>query len=108
MRSIVTIVFFVMISTHKQILTKAHYYWNIFTVYLKTCGCGYFREPHPRMLVTSLACRVVTVVTKSWGPGIFPGYCESEPRLEPKVLPSCAIPLLQIAYTQQLEMLTTT
>ena len=77
-RSIITIVFFVMTCTHKQILTKAHYYLNIFTVYLKTCGCGYFLEPHTWMLVTSLACRLVT---KTRGPGIFPGYYVSEPWL---------------------------
>ena len=34
MRSIITFVFFAMTSTHKQILTKAHYYLNIFTVYV--------------------------------------------------------------------------
>ena len=78
MRSIITIFFFVMTSTHKEILTKAHFYLNIFTVYLKTCGCGYFLEPHTRMLVTSLASKVIT---KSWGPGIFPGSYESEPQL---------------------------
>ena len=65
------------------------------------------------MLVTSLACKVVT---KSWGPGIFPGYYKSEPsyfhgkqkEIEPKVLPSYPIPLLQIPYIQELEMLMTT
>ena len=100
MRSIITIVFFVLTSTHKQILTKAHYYLNIFTVYLKTCGCGYFLEPHTRMLVTSLACRVFTksrgwvffLATMRVSLGYFHGKREE---IDPKVLPSCPIPLLQ-------------
>ena len=97
MRSIITIVFFVLTSTHKQILTKAHYYLNIFTVYLKTCGCGYFLEPHTRMLVTSLACRVITksrgwvffLATMRVSLGYFHGKREE---IDPKVLPSCPIP----------------
>ena len=52
-------------------------------------------------------------VTKRPGPRIFPGYYECEPRLlsqktegkGPKALPCCTIPLLLIAYTRQLEML---
>ena len=37
------------------------------------------------------------------------GYFHGKQKeIEPKVLPSCPIPLLQIAYTRQLETLTTT
>ena len=57
------------------------------------------------------------VVIKSRGPGIFPGYQESGPRLlllenrrkiEPKEIPSHLIPRLLVVFTRQLEILVTT
>ena len=57
------------------------------------------------------------VVIKSPGPGIFPGYWESGPRLlllenrrkiEPKEIPSRLIPCLLVVFTRQLEILVTT
>ena len=57
------------------------------------------------------------VVIKSRGPGIFPGYYESGPRLlllenrrkiEPKEIPSRLIPRLLVLFTRQLEILVTT
>ena len=57
------------------------------------------------------------VVIKSRGPGIFPGYQESGPRLlllengekiEPKEIPSRLIPGLLVVFTRQLEILVTT
>ena len=51
------------------------------------------------------------------GPGIFPGYEESGPRLlllkdrrkiEPKEIPSRLIPRLLVVFTRQLEILVTT
>ena len=56
---------------------------------------------------------VIRVVIKSRGPGIFPGYQESGPRLlllenrrkiEPKEIPS----RLLVVFTRQLEILVTT
>ena len=55
-------------------------------------------------------------VTKSWGPGIFPGYHECEPWLlleqtkrkqNQKNFLACTIPLPLIACTRQLEILVT-
>ena len=57
------------------------------------------------------------VVIKSRGPGIFPGYKESGPRLlllenrrkiDPKEIPSPLIPRLLVVFTRQLEILVTT
>ena len=57
------------------------------------------------------------VVIKSRGPGIFPGYLESGPRLlllenrrkiEPKEIPSRLIHRLLVVFTRQLEILVTT
>ena len=57
------------------------------------------------------------VVITSRGPGIFPGYKESGPRLlllenrrkiEPKEIPSRLIPHLLAVFTRQLEILVTT
>ena len=57
------------------------------------------------------------VVIKSRGPGIFPGYQESGPRLlllensrkiEPKQIPSHLIPRLLVVFTRQLKILVTT
>ena len=59
----------------------------------------------------------IRVVIKSRGPGIFPGYYESGPRLlllenrrkiEPKEIPSRLIPRLLVLFTQKLEILVTT
>ena len=79
MRSIITIVFFLMTIKYSQTnFDKSPLLFEYFHSWLKTCGCGYFLKPHTWMLVTSLAC---WVVTKSRGPGIFPGHYKSEPRL---------------------------
>ena len=57
------------------------------------------------------------VVIKSRGPGIFPGYQESGPRLlllenrrkiEPKEIAIYLIPRLLVVFTRQLEILVTT
>ena len=57
------------------------------------------------------------VVIKSQGPGIFPGYKESGPRLlllenrtkrEPKEIPSRLIPRLLVLFTRELEILVAT
>ena len=57
------------------------------------------------------------VVIKSRGPGIFPGYYESGPRLlllesrrkiEPKEIPIRLIHCLLVVFTRQLEILVTT
>ena len=67
--------------------------------------------------VCTLHGHVFRVVIKSRGPGIFPGYYESGPRLlllenrrkiEPKEIPSRLIPRLLVLFTRQLEILVTT
>ena len=64
-----------------------------------------------------LRVKLCRVVIKSRGPGIFPGYWESGPRLlllenrrkiEPKEIPSRLIPRLLVVFTRQLEILVTT
>ena len=62
-------------------------------------------------------CGGLRVVIKSRGPGIFPGYQESGPRLlllenrrkiEPKEIAIYLIPRLLVVFTRQLEILVTT
>ena len=61
--------------------------------------------------------KCIRVVIKSRGPGTFPGYEESGPRLlllenrrkvEPKEIPNHLIPRLLVVFTRQLEILVTT
>ena len=60
---------------------------------------------------------IIRVVIKSRGPGIFPAYYKSGPRLllledkrkiESKEIPSRLIPRLLVVFTRQLEILVTT
>ena len=60
---------------------------------------------------------IFRAVTKTWGPGIFPGYYERGSRLllkengrkiERKEIPSCLIPRLLFVFVWQLEILVTT
>ena len=71
----------------------------------------------PSSLLARFFSYCVRVVIKSRGPGIFPGYYESGPRLlllenrrkiEPKEIPSRLIPRLLVLFTRQLEILVTT
>ena len=56
---------------------------------------------HP--LTKSHRGRGFSPVTMNVSPGCF--HKKSKWKIEPKVLPSCTIPLLLFAYTQQLEIL---
>ena len=69
------------------------------------------------MAVYESSFHLFRVVIKRRGPGIFPGYYESGPRLlllenrrkkEPKEIPSRLIPCLLVLFTRQLEILVTT
>ena len=73
---------------------------------------------HLKTECLNLKCSMVLIraVTKILGLGTFLGYYEHETpatfignkrKIEPKVLPCCAIPLLLNGYTQQLEILAT-
>ena len=95
----------------------AYQYQNIFGPLVKLEADYDKKLKESQVIILLVSSIFIRVVIKSQGPGIFPGYQESGPRLlllenrkkiEPKEITCRLIPHLLVVFTRQLEILVTT